>query len=150
MVRGTESKQIIEILLVEDSPGDARLTREVFADIDTPNRISWTVDVKEALQLLRRQGAFTEADRPDLILLDLNLPGFSGLEFLAEIKRDSELKSIPVLVLSTSSDVDDVRRSYELHANCYLQKPVDLDEFIDLARSVEAMWFQHVLLPDTG
>ena len=130
----------VEILLVEDSPGDARLMAEAFEELSTPVSLHVAVDGVEALDFLYRRGAHAGAPRPDLVLLDLNLPRRDGREVLAEVKDDPRLRPIPVLVLSTSRSREDVLRSYRLHANCYLAKPTDLDEFLELVRRIEWFW----------
>jgi CheY-like chemotaxis protein len=133
----------IEILLVEDNPGDVRLTLEALRDSKVRNNLQVARDGVEALEFLRR----TDAVRPDLILLDLNLPRKDGREVLAEIKADPLLKTIPVVVLTTSRAEQDVLRSYELQANCYITKPVDLDQFITVVKSIEDFWLTIVSLP---
>jgi chemotaxis family two-component system response regulator Rcp1 len=137
----------IEILLVEDNPGDVRLTIEALREGKVRNNLSVATDGVEALEFLRRRGAFANAPRPDLILLDLNLPKKDGREVLAEIKADPDLKTIPVVVLTTSKAEEDVVRSYHLHANCYVTKPVDLDQFISVVRAIEDFWLTIVALP---
>lgn len=137
----------IEILLVEDSPGDVRLTQEALRENKIRNRLWVVQDGAEALDFLRRSGEFRDAVRPNLILLDLNLPKKDGREVLAEIKEDSDLKRIPVVVLTTSQAEQDVLRSYNLHANCYIVKPVDLHQFINIVRSIEGFWLSVVRLP---
>jgi chemotaxis family two-component system response regulator Rcp1 len=138
----------IEILLVEDSPGDVRLTREALRDAKVSNNLHVVRDGVEALAFLRRQGdQFAECPRPDLILLDLNLPRKSGHEVLEEIKADGALRRIPVVILTTSQAEQDVLRTYDLHANCYITKPVDLDQFIAVVRSIEDFWLTIVRLP---
>ena len=136
-----------EILLVEDNPGDVRLTRETLKESQLIHRLSVTVDGVEALAFLRREGRYTGETRPDLILLDLNLPKKDGREVLAEIKADENLRRIPVIVLTTSSAEQDILRIYDLHANCYITKPVDLDQFSAVVKSIEAFWFTIVKLP---
>jgi CheY-like chemotaxis protein len=126
-----------EILLVDDNPGDVRLTREALGGGTVAVNLSVVGDGTEALAFLRRQGRHAEAPRPDLVLLDLNLPGMPGLELLAEIKADGGLRRIPVVVLSSSAAPDDVRRAYELQASCYVTKPGDLDQFLRVVRSVQ-------------
>ena len=140
----------IEILLVEDNPGDVRLTQEVLRGGKLHNNLHVVEDGIEALAFLRRVGNYTDAPRPDLVLLDLNLPKKDGREVLAEIKADSDLKRIPVVVLTTSKAEEDVFKAYDLHANCYITKPVDLDQFITVVRSVEEFWFTIVKLPLDG
>ena len=137
----------IEILLVEDNEADVRLTQEALTDAKVRNRMSVATDGDEALMFLRRLGRHADAPRPDLILLDLNLPRKNGREVLAEIKQDSDLKRIPVVVLTTSRAEEDVIRSYDLHANCYITKPVDLDQFLSVVRSIEHFWLTIVTLP---
>jgi len=137
----------IEILLVEDNPGDARLTLEAFKEGRVINRLTVVNDGVEALNYLRRQGPYANAPSPDLILLDLNLPRMDGRQVLAEIKVDPELKTIPVVVLTTSASQDDVARAYGSHANCYIRKPVDLDQFLRVVQSIESFWLSLVMLP---
>ena len=137
----------IEILLVEDNPGDARLTLEALKEAKVRNRLSHVVNGVEALAFLRREGEYATAPRPDLILLDLNLPRKDGREVLSEIKSDDKLKRIPVVVLTTSEAEEDVLRVYNLNANCYVSKPVDLDQFIKVVRSIEDFWLTIVKLP---
>jgi chemotaxis family two-component system response regulator Rcp1 len=141
------SEKAVEILLVEDNPGDVRLTREAFREGNMENRLSVAPDGVEALAFLRRQGRYIDAARPDVILLDLNLPKMDGREVLAEIKSDDELRRIPVVILTTSRAETDVMRSYDLHANCYITKPVDLDQFITVVKSIEDFWLRIVKLP---
>ncbi len=143
----TDNGRPIEILLVEDSPGDVRLTIEALKDGKVRNNLSVVGDGEEALAFLRRQGKYADAPLPDLVLLDLNLPKMDGREVLAEIKNDSLLKRIPVVVLTTSRAEQDVLRSYDLHANCYITKPVDLDQFIGVIRTIEDFWLTVVTLP---
>lgn len=137
----------IEILLVEDSPGDVRLTVEALRDGKVLNNLSVAKDGVEALAFLRREGTHTSAPRPDLILLDLNMPKKDGREVLAEIKHDDSLKRIPVVILTTSQAEQDIVKSYDLHANCYISKPVDFDQFISVVQSVEDFWLTMVKLP---
>ena len=137
----------IEILLVEDNPGDVRLTVEALKEAKVINHLTVVKDGVEALAFLRRQGSYTTAPRPHLILLDLNLPRKDGREVLADIKADDNLKRIPVVVLTTSQDEQDVLKSYNLHANCYITKPVDLDQFVRVVRSIEDFWLGIVVLP---
>jgi len=137
----------IEILLVEDNPGDIRLTKEALKEGKVLNTLTVVQDGVEALTCLRRQGRYTDAKRPDLILLDLNLPKKDGREVLAEIKDDEALKLIPVVVLTTSQDERDVLKSYGLHANCYITKPVELEQFISVVRAIEHFWLGIVVLP---
>jgi chemotaxis family two-component system response regulator Rcp1 len=137
----------IEILLVEDNPADVRLTVEAMKDAKISNRMSVAVDGEDALAFLRKQGNYKNAPRPDLVLLDLNLPRRDGRELLADIKNDPELGAIPVVVLTTSRAEEDVLRSYKLHANCYITKPVDLEQFLRVVRSIEDFWLAVVTLP---
>ncbi len=138
----------VEILLVEDNPGDVRLTREALKEGKVYSNLHWAKDGVEALEFLRRQGKFAGAPRPDIILLDLNLPKKDGREVLFEIKNDDELKRIPVVILTTSKAEEDVLRSYELHANCYVTKPVDLEKFIVVVQSIDRFWLTVVTLPN--
>ena len=137
----------IEILLVEDNPGDVRLTIEAFKDAKVSNNLSVVRDGMEAMTFLYREGEFADAPRPDLILLDLNLPKKDGREVLLEIKADKNLKRIPVVILTTSQAEEDVFRTYNLHANCYITKPVDFAQFIKVIRSIEEFWLTIVKLP---
>ena len=137
----------IEILLVEDNPGDARLTLEAFKEAKVINNFTVMVDGVEALAYLRRQGAYANATRPDLILLDLNLPRKDGREVLAEIKADEHLMKIPVVVLTTSDAEEDIAKAYSRHANCYITKPVNLDQFLHVVQSIESFWLALVKLP---
>ncbi|MBF0339421.1 MAG: response regulator [Magnetococcales bacterium] len=137
----------VEILLVEDSPGDVELTREALADSKLLNRLNVVEDGEEAMAYLRQQGKYADATRPDVVLLDLNLPRKDGREVLEEIKADPELKAIPVVVLTTSQAEEDILRTYQLHANCYITKPVDLNQFFAVVKSVENFWFSVVKLP---
>jgi CheY-like chemotaxis protein len=137
----------IEILLVEDSPGDVRLTREALRDAKVRNVLHVVADGLEATAFLLRQGKYASAPRPDLILLDLNLPKKSGREVLEEIKMDSSLSTIPVVILTTSAAEEDILRSYQLHANCYITKPVDLDQFLRVVKTIDSFWLAIVKLP---
>ena len=137
----------IEILLVEDNLGDVRLTQEALKEGKVRNNLNVVVDGVEAMSYLRQQGQFRNATCPDIILLDLNLPKKNGREVLAEIKQDGELKHIPVVILTTSKADEDVIRSYNLYANCYITKPVDLDQFIRVVHSIENFWLTIVKLP---
>ena len=130
----------IEILLVEDSPSDTELTMEALRDFKVRNHVSTVEDGVVALEFLRRQGDYAQAPRPDLIMLDLNLPRKDGREVLAEIKADPDLKSIPVVVLTTSRADQDIIRAYQLNANCYITKPVDFNQFLEVVRSIESFW----------
>jgi two-component system, chemotaxis family, response regulator Rcp1 len=137
----------IEILMVEDNPGDIRLCVEALKEGKVRNRMQTVVDGEEALAFLRRQGPYAEAPRPDLILLDLNLPKKTGQEVLAEIKEDPDLRRIPVVILTASEAEADIIKTYNLHANCYITKPVDLDRFIEVVKSIEDFWLTVVMLP---
>ena len=137
----------IEILLVEDDPGDVLMTQEAFQDHKVRNRLTVVSDGAEALSYLRREGAYADAVRPDLILLDLNLPRRDGREVLAEIKKDAILGQIPVVVLTTSAADEDILRSYQLHANAYVTKPVDFDRFLDVVRKIDQFFVSVVKLP---
>ncbi|HZR67580.1 MAG TPA: response regulator [Burkholderiales bacterium] len=137
----------VEILLVEDNPGDVRLTKEALREGKVYNNLHWAKDGVEALEFLRREGKHAKAPRPDIILLDLNLPKKDGREVLEIIKGDERLKNIPVVVLTTSKAEEDVVRSYALHANCYVTKPVDLEKFIVVVKSIDRFWLTVVTLP---
>jgi CheY-like chemotaxis protein len=137
----------IEILLIEDNPGDVRLTQEALREGKVINNLNVVSDGEAALEFLRRKGPYAKATRPDVILLDLNLPRKDGREVLAEIKEDPDLKRIPVVVITSSSAEEDVLRSYNLHANCYISKPVDLEQFIAVVKSIEDFWMGIVKLP---
>lgn len=140
----------IEVLLVEDNPGDIRLTEEAFKEGKVANNLHVALDGIEALQFLKKEGKFSDVPCPDLILLDLNLPRKDGREVLEEIKRDEQLKSIPVVILTTSRAEEDIVRMYNSHANCYITKPVDLDQFLHIVRSIEDFWLTLVKLPKCG
>jgi len=137
----------VEILLVEDNPGDVRLTVEAFIEGKVRNNLSVVADGVEALAFLRREGKYADAARPDLILLDLNLPKKDGREVLAEIKEDPNLRRIPVVVLTTSQEEKDILQAYDLRTNAYITKPVDLDQFLTVVRSIEDFWLTIVKLP---
>jgi len=137
----------IQVLLVEDNPGDVRLTKEALKEGKMLNRVTVVGDGVEALSFLRRQGKYADAGQPDLILLDLNLPKKDGRQVLAEIKADPGLKRIPVVVLTTSSAEEDILKTYDLHANCYVTKPVDLEQFMHVVKSIEDFWITVVKLP---
>jgi len=147
VINGATTGRAIEILLVEDNPGDVRLTVEGLKESKMRNNLHVARDGVEAMEFLRRTGPYSDAMRPDLILLDLNLPRMDGREVLAEVKSDAKLKTIPVVVLTTSRAEQDVLRSYELQANCYITKPVDLEQFIAVVKSIEDFWFTIVTLP---
>jgi CheY-like chemotaxis protein len=139
--------QPIKILLVEDNPGDARLTAEALRDGKVRNELHVVPDGVEALAFLRREGAYAGKPRPDLMLLDLNMPRKNGRQVLEEVKRDEDLRRIPVVVLTTSQAERDIMMSYDLHANCYVSKPVDFEEFIRAVRGIEDFWLTIVRLP---
>jgi len=147
---GYATAKPIEILLVEDNPGDVRLTIEALKEDKVLNHLSVVIDGVEALAFLRREGQYADAPRPDLVLLDLNLPKKDGREVLQDIKRDSDLRRIPVVVLTTSQAEQDIVESYDLHANCYVAKPVDLHQFVSAVQSIEDFWFTIVKLPPNG
>lgn len=140
----------IDILLVEDSAADVRLTREAFKEARIVNNLHVVGDGVEAMAFLRKQGRYTSSPRPDLILLDLNLPKKDGREVLAEIKQDEDLKRIPVIVLTTSSAEQDILHTYNLHANAFITKPVEFKQFLDTMRSLEQFWLAVVTLPPNG
>ncbi len=142
-----KSGEPIEILMVEDSPADVELTIEAFRDAKMLNKIHVVEDGEEAMEFLRRQGRFADAPRPDLVLLDLNLPRKDGREVLEEIKKDPSLKRIPVVVLTTSESERDILRAYDLHVNAYITKPVDLGQFAKIIEAVENFWLTVVKLP---
>ena len=142
-----KAQRPVEILVVEDSPGDARLIREALKDGQIEKRLSVVTDGEAAVAFLRHHEPFAQSPRPDLILLDLNLPRKDGRQVLAEIKADPSLRRIPVIVLTTSRAEQDVLTSYDLHANCYITKPVDLDEFLTIAKWIEGFWLTIVRLP---
>jgi CheY-like chemotaxis protein len=141
------SARAIAILLVEDNPADVLITREALLDAKIVNQLQVVEDGAEALDYLRRQGRFAAATRPDLILLDLNLPGVDGRDFLAEVKKDPELLGIPVVILTSSRAPEDVMRAYRLHANCFISKPVDHQEFIQVLRTLRQFWINVARLP---
>ena len=138
----------IQVLLVEDSPGDARLTQEAFRAAANTMRLHIVADGVEAMAFLRREGIHADAPRPDLILLDLNLPKMDGRQVLAQVKEDDSLKLIPTVILTTSSSGEDILKSYELQANCYLSKPVQLDEFEAVVKSINDFWLTRAKLPE--
>ena len=138
----------IEILLVEDSPGDVRLTREAFKDARVLVNLHVAGDGEEAMAFLKREGKYSSKPRPDIILLDLNLPKKDGRAVLAEIKEDPSLQTIPVVILTMSASEADVLKSYSLHANCYITKPVDLDGFLKVVKSIDGFWLSVVRLPN--
>jgi CheY-like chemotaxis protein len=141
------STKIIDVLLVEDDPGDVLMTREAFEDNKLRNRLSVVSDGVSALEFLRKEGEHVDAPTPDLVLLDLNLPRMDGREVLQALKADANLRSIPVVVLTTSEAEEDVVRSYSLHANAYVTKPVDFDRFIEVVRQIDEFFVEVVRLP---
>lgn len=146
-MRGERAGRPIEILLVEDNPGDVRLIREALNEGKFLNRMSVVGDGVSALRFLRREGAHAEAPRPDLVLLDLNLPAKDGHEVLSDMKADPELRSIPVVILTSSEEEKDILRAYDCHVNCYVTKPVGLGEFMLIVQTVEHFWLSIVELP---
>jgi chemotaxis family two-component system response regulator Rcp1 len=147
MAANYENGTPIQVLLVEDNPGDVRLTQEAFKDAKVHLEMHVVNDGVEAIDFLNRRGEYADSPRPDLILLDLNLPRKDGRDVLAEVKADSSFKSIPVVILTTSASDVDIESSYLLHANCYIAKPVDLDGFLTVVRSIDNFWFSVVKLP---
>ena len=143
----SDARQRFEVLLVEDNPGDVFLTQEAFREGHMPLRLCVVGDGEEAMRYLRRESPFEEAIRPDLVLLDLNLPKKDGRELLAELKADSELRHIPVIILTTSESRQDVWRAYKLHANCYLTKPIEVEHFMRKIKSIEDFWLTVARLP---
>jgi two-component system, chemotaxis family, response regulator Rcp1 len=139
----------IQVLLVEDNPGDVRLTKEALKEGKLLNQLTVVGDGVEALSFLRKEGIYADALQPELILLDLNLPKKDGREVLAEIKADPNLRRIPVVVLTTSSSEEDILKIYDLHANCYITKPVDLEQFMGVVKSIEDFWVSVVKLPSS-
>jgi two-component system, chemotaxis family, response regulator Rcp1 len=144
---GTDGDRAVQVLLVEDNPADVRLTREVLEEGDGSVRLTVVRDGEEAMAFIRRQGVYTDSPRPHLVLLDLNLPKKDGREVLEEIKGDASFRRIPVVVLTTSAAESDIAHSYELHANCFMTKPLDLDEFFDAVRSIKEFWITNARLP---
>lgn len=140
----------IEILLVEDNPGDARLAQEALRDAKVRNNLHWVQDGVETMAFLRQEGEYSEVPRPDLILLDLNLPKKDGREVLTEIKSDESLRRIPVVILTVSADEQDILDTYDNHANCYITKPLDLGQFMEVVKSIEEFWLTIVKLPPNG
>ena len=141
------TNEAIEILLVEDNPGDVRLTQEALKESKILNRLAVVCDGEEAMAALRNEGQYADLPRPDLVLLDLNLPRKDGREVLADIKADPDLRRIPVVVLTTSEAEQDILKAYDLHANCYIVKPVDFEQFIKVVRIIENFWMTVVKLP---
>jgi chemotaxis family two-component system response regulator Rcp1 len=145
-----DNGKVVDILLVEDNEGDARLAIEAMRDSKIRNTLHHVSDGEEAMTFLRKEGKYENVPRPDLILLDLNLPKKDGRQVLAEIKNDDELKRIPVVILTVSSAEEDILKSYNLHANCFITKPIDLSQFMKVVRAVEDFWLTIVKLPDGG
>jgi len=137
----------VQILIVEDNPGDARLVREVMRDSKILNEIHWVADGVEALAFLRRQGKYSDAPRPNLMFLDLNMPRKDGREVLREVKGDADLRRIPVVVMTSSQAEEDIARAYDQHANCYVRKPIDFEQFHAVVKTLENFWFTTVELP---
>ncbi|MFC2061018.1 response regulator [Elusimicrobiota bacterium] len=142
------NEKSINILLVEDNPGDVRLAQEALKDSKLKNNLHVVTDGEQALEYLRQQENYSVAELPDMILLDLNLPKKDGREVLVEIKEDPELKRIPVVVLTTSKSKQDIKKCYDSHVNCYITKPVDLEHFMKIVKSIEEFWFSIVKLPE--
>ena len=149
-MRTNGMKEPFNVLLVEDNPGDVRLTEEAFKEVRFECRLHVVMDGVEALDYLNHHEHYLEASLPDFILLDLNLPRKDGRQVLQEIKDNERLKHIPVVILSTSHSEEDIKRSYSLHANCYISKPVDLDKFIDVIQNIKSFWFNIAALPGHG
>ena len=147
MIETAEGRGTVEILIVEDNPADVRLIKETFKDFKISNNLSVAKDGVEAMAFIKKEGVFSGAPRPDVILMDLNLPKKSGFEVLAELRQIPVLKRIPVVILSTSDSEQDILKSYDLHANCFVTKPVGLDEFIKIVMSIEDFWLSIVKLP---
>jgi chemotaxis family two-component system response regulator Rcp1 len=143
-----DNSKVVDILLVEDNEGDARLALEAMRDSKIRNKMHHVTDGEEAMAFLRKEGKYANVPRPDLVLLDLNLPKKDGRQVLAEIKNDDELKRIPVVILTVSSAEEDILKTYNLHANCYITKPIDLSQFMKVVRSVEDFWLTIVKLPN--
>jgi chemotaxis family two-component system response regulator Rcp1 len=146
-VQGNQKNRAVDLLLVEDNPGDIRLTEEALKDGPVKVNLSVAKDGVEAVDFLMQRGQFRNAPRPDLILLDLNLPRKNGREVLHEIKADPSLRQIPVVVMTTSKSEQDIERAYELNANCYITKPIELDEFLGVVHSIEDFWLTKAMLP---
>ncbi len=140
----------VEILLVEDNPGDVRLTQEALKEGKVRNHLSVAGDGVEAMAFLRREGSYATAPRPDIVLLDLNLPKKDGRQVLAEVKADPDLRRIPVVILTTSKAEEDILKTYDLHANCFITKPVEFEQFIKVVQSIEGFWLTIVQLPGTN
>jgi two-component system, chemotaxis family, response regulator Rcp1 len=143
----TDIRELVQILLVEDNPGDVRLTQEALKEAKFRNTVHVVGDGIEALAYLRQQGKYSTATRPHMVMLDLNMPRMDGREVLEAIKKDPDLRRIPVVVLTSSEAETDIARAYELHANCYVTKPVDIDHFLQVVKSIEEFWVEIVKLP---
>ncbi len=143
----TTQPRTVEILLVDDNIGDVVLTKEALKGVNFTNRVSTARDGIEALEFLRREGRFADAPRPDLVLLDINMPRKNGCEVLDEIRRDAELGTLPVIILTSSESEVDIRRAYELHVNCFVTKPADLDAMVDTVQAINHFWFNVAKLP---
>ena len=143
-----ETMKPVDILLVEDSPGDADLAREALEESKLKNNLFVVTDGIQAMEFLHRKGDYADVPRPDLVILDLNLPRKDGREVLKEIKEDDNLKRIPVVILTTSKAEEDVLKTYNLHANCYISKPLDLDKFLEVVHAIENFWMSIVVLPN--
>jgi len=139
---------IIDILLVEDNEGDARLAKEALKEAKVANTLHWVEDGEEAMKFLHKEGPYVDVPRPHVILLDLNLPKKDGREVLAEIKKDEDLRRIPVVILTASEAESDIMKTYDLHANCYITKPIDLDQFLKVVRAIEGFWLTILKLPN--
>ena len=150
MSSGQKQPQPIEVLLVEDDPGDVLMIREAFAENKLRNHLTVASDGEQASDILHRRGDYSQAPRPDIVLLDLNLPRKDGRELLTEIKADADLRTIPVVILTTSAAEEDILRSYQLHANAYVTKPVDFDRFIEVVRQIDEFFLSVVKLPKNG
>lgn len=150
MSSGQKQPQPIEVLLVEDDPGDVLMIREAFAENKLRNHLTVASDGEQASDMLHRRGDYSQAPRPDIVLLDLNLPRKDGRELLTEIKADADLRTIPVVILTTSAAEEDILRSYQLHANAYVTKPVDFDRFIEVVRQIDEFFLSVVKLPKNG
>ena len=146
-MNGHRGSRAVRILLVEDNPGDVRLTREALREAKVRNEMAVAMDGEEAIAYLRRTGKFKDATRPDVIMLDLNLPKKSGLEVLKDVKSDDDLRRIPIVVVTSSEAEQDIVKSYNLHANCFVTKPVDLSRFLEVVKAVENFWLTIVQLP---
>ncbi len=144
----TQLGDSIDILLVEDNEGDARLAKEALKEAKVANTLHWVEDGEEAMKFLAREGKYAESPRPHVILLDLNLPKKDGREVLAEIKKDESLRRIPVVILTASEAESDIMKTYDLHANCYITKPIDLDQFLKVVKAIEGFWLTIVKLPN--